>query len=269
MIAFFINDTSIHGQFGKHSFYVACNTFLDLLVAIKKVQAQNQLFMCRSFYYKEAIANENIKTSIKSSRDLNLRFASIFDRFNLKFWNDNPVQQFELQYLFEDINYAATTLAEAAEAKHTSRYDFTLLINFKDSIFANRLLVPLVRADGTNQNRISLTAQINESSFIDWLECEEIPYPTIRVFEHNVKHHINVHPEGDVSKLECNFTNAQILLDSAISEDGLSTKKLFNFDEHVEKYIVFRKHENNRYHAYHESNFQRIPNTIKQNFNKY
>jgi len=87
-----------------------------------------------------------------------------------------------------------------------------------------------------------------------------------RIFKHNPKHD-RVRPlynKGEVvSILECSFENADKLLRSAIGESTANDRKLYNYDNENEKFIIFYKHDKNEYHGYHVDNEDEIPAKIR------
>jgi len=68
--------------------------------------------------------------------------------------------------------------------------------------------------------------------------------------------------------LECSKANAQTLLESAIGDVRIDSKRLFNYDVDKAKYIVFYfdgESPQNQYHGFHltsEIAKQKIPNNI-------
>jgi hypothetical protein len=267
MISFFINDLSVHGQFSRHQFYTALNSFLDLLEAVNKLESQYRIVLCQNFYYCQAIPNENLRTSIKKDKDLNLRFASVFQRTSFDYWNTRPVQDSNLQYFFKGIDYVNTTIGEATEVEHKKIYNHCSLLNFENSsIFDSAASITVTR--GVNQAATQITIRVHRSEklFMQWVSVAGIKYPKARLFEHNSKHHLNVREDGNVSSLESSLDDAQALLDGSISEDGISSKKLFNYDQKIQKYVIFRKHETNKYHGYNEDELNKIPNNIRNHF---
>lgn len=92
-------------------------------------------------------------------------------------------------------------------------------------------------------------------------------YMPVRKFKHNPKHD-RVRPKAnkdeDVSILECSHERATSLLCKAIGKTTANDKKLFYFDETVAKYIIFYRHANQEYHAYHTNDENEIPHSIKE-----
>lgn len=91
-------------------------------------------------------------------------------------------------------------------------------------------------------------------------------YFPVRAFRYNPKHD-RVWPlanKGEkVSILECSHERAFHLLCGAVGEKGPDDKQLFHFDEEAGKYIVFYRHANHEYHAYHTDDENEIPLSIK------
>ncbi len=87
-----------------------------------------------------------------------------------------------------------------------------------------------------------------------------------RKFRHNPKHD-RVRPianKGEtVSILDCSHERAYKLLCSAIGEHTANDRRLFNFDTENRKYIIFYRHDNQEYHAYHTDNENEIPQSVK------
>lgn len=261
----YINDKSIHSQFDNRTFTLACNRFLDLLIAIKKIEVSYQIILCKSFYNRNTIQEEVLASSIKRSRDLNLRWIQIFQTFSYKYWSDSPRQKNGSSYLFKDEEFWNTILADISEDKYANRSFHLSVINFLSSKFGETSF-EMIRVEGDNRVSLILDAFTDQEGLKKWLESKSINYPNLKLFEHNPKHHINISINGRISRLECSVNEAQAFLDKAISEDPLSNKKLYFFDKEAKKYIIFRKHENNKYHGYHESDSQSIPNSVRRHF---
>ncbi len=90
-----------------------------------------------------------------------------------------------------------------------------------------------------------------------------------KIFEHNPKHN-KYKAGGSQSALRCynerdgDTKVAQELLDNSIS----SGNSFYNFDLQNNVWVVFRNHEDNKYHGYEEENVEVIPNEVRIKFAK-
>jgi len=89
-----------------------------------------------------------------------------------------------------------------------------------------------------------------------------------RIFEHNPKHHAG-HEQGDyVSPLSClkgdNPSVAQKYLEEGISDGS----RYYNFDLENNVYVVFLPTQDNIYHGHDEMDRNKIPSSIRRQFNR-
>jgi hypothetical protein len=102
------------------------------------------------------------------------------------------------------------------------------------------------------------------------MEHLDIYFP-VRRFRHNPKHD-KVHPltnKGEkVSILECSPERAFQLLRGAVGENTPNDKQLFHFDKEIGKYIIFYRHTDQEYHAYHTDDESEISPSVKNKLKK-
>lgn len=263
MISIFINEKSFHGQFNRISFDLYFTSFIDLLDCFQKVITPHKLIMSTSFHLVEGIAGENIRTSIRGNRDLNLRYVSIFQRLNINYWNNSPKHKADVNYVYQQNDYVNTTVAEITESKY-EKQELLVAINILESCFENLTKIPIVRKDKGNSTVVEIESSNCIESFKAWMKIYDIQFPDQRIFEHNQKHHNNVSDQGVVSKLECSEEQAQKLLDTAIAEESFVIRKLYNYDSQAKKVVIFRMHEPDKYHGYHESDVSKIPDKVQK-----
>jgi len=107
------------------------------------------------------------------------------------------------------------------------------------------------------------TLKVNHVASMEHLDI----YVPIRKFKHNPKHD-RVRPiankDEDVSILECSNEWAFELLCKAVGEITANDKQLFYFDETVGKYIIFYRHADQEYHAYHTNDENEISHSVKE-----
>jgi hypothetical protein len=261
---FFINELSLHNQFyNANDFEEAVKQFTELFTYInekiqdKKLYKEEILFSRNTFLSKPfTAAFEQIK-----SRDLKEKFRrTVFNRSNPKDWRTEQVHNADEIYICplcteNDGLVSDTSLAEATERYllNPNSAKYYLIVNFKASRFASFTHIPIIKNDIQN---VDLQHFENKNDFEDWLKAQKIT----RKFNKNNKHGENgkgahsKNKDNNVAILYCNITEAQTLLDTAISSPSPSDKRLYNFDTKNQKFIVFHFEGDtveNQYHGFH------------------
>lgn len=264
MILVHVNVHSLIGQFQTSVLLNrGINIFLDTVQALNRVKAPINLILCRELFLKQGITGENIIVSIKRNRDLNLRFSQTIQKWNSGYWDINPIQDLEAAYTINGYNCSGAIQAETIELQ--LKNNNCILLNFIDSQFGTNLKASGVKIKNSATQNIQIDCQYSASFLLQLIRNWGIVCQEDRQFEHNPKHHINANT-AFASPLNCTHQEAQLLLDSAVAVDEFTTSKLFNFDKIREQYIIFRTHVPNKYHGYHESNFNNIPGIIRTHF---
>ncbi len=158
-------------------------------------------------------------------------------------------------------------LAEIAEETLQNKNNKLVLVH-NDSIHINRSIIPILK-DGYNEKCpffICIPHIKNSTELENWISQNRQP----RLFNLNPKHGENgkgakANKGEEVSILLCNKKHAQELLNSAIGDKRIS-KKLFNFDNEHQKFIIFEDENtpNNTYHGYHVDNENEVPQGIRE-----
>lgn len=264
MISVHINVQSIVGQFkSDNSLNRGINIFLDTIHGLSKISPPIKVFFCREFYLKQGKPGENMSVSLKKNKDLNLRFVQTMQKWGMVFWDSNPVQDFNAHYELSNSNYSSTIVAESIEMQIQQTKG--VLINFIDSQYGTHQKINALKIDNSRTLQIQIDSQYSILYLLQLVKGWGIKCQDDRYFEHNPKHHINA-SIAIASPLNCTHHEAQLLLNSAIAVDEFTTSKLFNFDPIRKQYIIFRSHLPNKYHGYHESEFNNIPQIIKSHF---
>jgi hypothetical protein len=224
---------------------------------------------------------ENIKEFQQQMNGLDDEFMSLQYAFymllsNAENFRENSKQAADCLYFIWDlnqftgiqINSPISTLAEIAEEKRQDENKKLVLVH-NDSIHLNRSIIPIIK-DGYDEKCpffICIQHVKNSTELENWISQNRQP----RLFNLNPKHGENgkgakANKGEEVSVLLCNKKHAQELLDSAVGDKRIS-KKLFNFDNEHQKFIVFEDENtpNNSYHGYHVDNENQVP----QKFQKY
>jgi len=171
------------------------------------------------------------------------------------------------QFTGIQISGEISTLAEIAEEKQQDENKKWVLIHH-DGIHLNRSIIPIIKNGFGEKCPIFICIQHvkNSTELENWMIQNRQP----RLFNLNPKHGENskgakANKGEKVSVLLCNKQYAQELLNSAIGDKRIS-KKLFNFDNEFQKYIVFEDENtpNNTYHAYHIDNENKVPQNIQR-----
>lgn len=149
----------------------------------------------------------------------------------------------------------------------------SIIFNHQALTLEKPLLALLIDAAYLNDHPelIKIPVRNNETDLIEWLQTNR----TQRVFNLSPKHGENGQGSWGNSRgnkvdiLECSRERAQELLDTAIGEMRISTRKLFNYDTEVGQYILFYfegENPQNQYHGFHISNKKirnEVPNKIQ------
>lgn len=94
-----------------------------------------------------------------------------------------------------------------------------------------------------------------------------------RVFEHHVEKHDRItgqkNQKGEpVSKLSCFDGKDETVPQKLLDEGEKSGKRIYNYDDENEVWVVFMNHEGNKYHGYDEEENE-VPPKVKKRLNKY
>jgi hypothetical protein len=225
---------------------------------------------------------ENIKEFQQQMNGLDDEFMSLQYAFytllsNAENCRDNSKRVADSRYFLWDlnqfigiqINSSISTLAEIAEQKRQDE-NKKLVLMHNDSIHLDRSIIPIIK-DGSNEkcpSFICIEQVKNSTELENWICQNRQP----RWFNLNPKHGekgkgAKANKGEEVSVLLCDRKRAQELLESAIGDKRI-TKKLFNFDNEFQQFIVFEDENtlNNTYHGYHidNENESEVPKNIRE-----
>lgn len=223
---------------------------------------------------------ENIKQFQQQINMLDDEFISLQYAFytllsNAENFRDNPKAVPNSLYFIWDFNQftgiqisgSISTLAEITKEKQQNENQKLVLIH-NDGIHLNRSMIPIIK-DGYSDKCPFFTCiqHVKNSTELEtWIIENRQP----RLFNLNPKHGENgkgakANKGEKVSVLLCHKQHAQTLLDSSIGDKRIN-KKLFNFDNEHQKYIVFEDENtpNNTYHGYHIDNEDEVPKNIRR-----
>jgi hypothetical protein len=153
------------------------------------------------------------------------------------------------------------SFCEALTRKHLDRKNLYLFVSHNALSKKFVLLSFIFR-------RISHSIDVSElTSLFTWFSRNRVPK---RNYHPSPKHGENGRGEqkGE-SKLLCTHNQAKELLNTSIGIQGYD--ELYNYDETVGKYIIFRYEGDNplnQFHAYHIDNINDVPDEIKKRFHK-
>jgi len=89
-----------------------------------------------------------------------------------------------------------------------------------------------------------------------------------RIFEHNPKHHAGQAQGEYISPLSCFKDNNPSIPQKYLEEGILDGSKYYHFDLENNVYVVFLPTKDNIYHGHDETNRNKIPPSIRKQFNK-
>ena len=208
--------------------------------------------------------------------------ASTIDEYlqnaNAVNWRENPLQKKAIQYFLLDFDSCQLielfdhSMNEGLEKKLSDLKHRVLFINHH-AIKIKTEFVTLIKKE-RKPVAVPIFKNLSISNNNSQLEKWTLQKRIKRIFNLNPKHGENgksahTFNKGDeVSLLECSKANAQTLLESAIGDVRIDSKRLFNYDLDKAKYIVFYfegESPQNQYHGFHltsEIAKQKIPNNI-------
>ncbi len=250
---------------------------LDALLEIVACEKDTNLF-----YSANEIKDFLINVEETNKELYLIDVASIIDEYlqkaNATNWQDKSLQNSSFQYILLDFNeqrmiqLSDHSINEGIERQLDYSENKVSLINHLAIKTPNQYLSLLKKTSIPTSFPIAINIPLinNEIELFRWLSQNRKP----RIFNLNQKHGENgkgahkANKGDDVSILECSEKKAQELLIDAIGDARINSKRLYNYDSDIDKYILFYYEGNNpqnQYHGFHVSKDnapKKIPNTI-------
>jgi D-ribose pyranose/furanose isomerase RbsD len=139
----FINENSLHEQYTDlKNFEKAISELIRQFQLLDEQKTiKKKIFKSANFNVCNPLSNRTLISCINhiTDKDIFDAYFDIFQRLDIKIWNECPVQKNTTTYVCNDTNVNNTSLAEAAERKNIGNNDEFLLFNFIQSIFSKNV----------------------------------------------------------------------------------------------------------------------------------
>jgi hypothetical protein len=241
---------------------------LDMLMPLFPIKDEYVLLTSQALFYQLVQNNQTFSATLSHNNDARRRFQELLQRLNFKYWNKCPKQNFDAQYHESGDLLNNTTLAESFEYKSDPICSETLILNFPKSKYDSLKMLTIEKIIEGVSSSLSIDSCCDASGYFNFFYENNLNMPTLKVFKHNPKHHINLPLESRISKFDVSASEAQKLLDDSRSPEGGYSKKMYSYSKTHGKFVIFRRHSHEllEYHGYWEEDTSKIPMQVIQHY---
>lgn len=161
----FINEKSLHAQFGGHSIEAQVVEFIKLLNLINEIEPKFVTLKSVELFQCQAIPGTHFDSSLNSNVSLRqLFFQNIKNTSN---WNEQQIHETNSAYIHDALSYTGFSIAEIAERKLQSADHIAVILNFSNSIFGEKEVIDVTK---DAQNSTDVNCAFSAESLRKWLE---------------------------------------------------------------------------------------------------
>jgi hypothetical protein len=164
----FINECSIHEQYeNDHDFVESVKSFVKSIKYISELKHDKEIFKSDLFFYSKGLKDTHFETSLKKNKSINSLFNENFKLINPKSWDNDLTHKHEDSYIYNNVEYTTTSIAELSERKIIDNLIKGFLLNFTQSIFADKPHIEVLK--NNLQPPVIIDCNYDSISIYNWL----------------------------------------------------------------------------------------------------
>lgn len=163
----FINECSLQGQFSdEHQGKISFTSFFESLSILSKLKQEQRVYNSTCLYIRMVTSETNFASFLRRNKSINDLFVNNLKILNPKPWEQSEIHNREYSYVYNQVDYVGTSIAEISARQSIDSTLDAFLLNFPDSNF-DELLSINVTID--NKSNISIDCAHSADSIYKWL----------------------------------------------------------------------------------------------------